>query len=400
MATIAKHAGSTLPHARVHLALAVADACWFTTENLFRELRDDRVATLLLKCLDYRNAWRRGEPPWTWHRPLCVRGRNLWTRDLILPPGWMKRYPKLGMRPIGRAIGRWRARYAERARLALVMTYPHYLFLRELTDPDISVYFNLDDYTLYWPAHAKEIARLECEAVRASNLTVCVSRVRAEELRARVPEAAGRVHHLPHGAPSATLGAAPQAVPAPPPDDMARLPRPRIGYVGSLEDRVDWELLECLSRAVPGASIVLVGRLAPNLADAGEWQAACQRCLARPNVHALGWRGQEAIAAYNRAFDVCLIPYRVDHPFNRVCCPTKIMDYMATGRPIVATDLPECRLYDHLFHVAADAAGFIAAVEAILSAGSDDGRARERYAWAEANSCARVAARLLSWLPV
>jgi teichuronic acid biosynthesis glycosyltransferase TuaH len=298
MATIAKHAGSTLPHARVHLALAVADACWFTTENLFRELRDDRVATLLLKCLDYRNAWRRGEPPWTWHRPLCVRGRNLWTRDLILPPGWMKRYPKLGMRPIGRAIGRWRARYAERARLALVMTYPHYLFLRELTDPDISVYFNLDDYTLYWPAHAKEIARLECEAVRASNLTVCVSRVRAEELRARVPEAAGRVHHLPHGAPSATLGAAPQAVPAPPPDDMARLPRPRIGYVGSLEDRVDWELLECLSRAVPGASIVLVGRLAPNLADAGEWQAACQRCLARPNVHALGWRGQEAIAAY------------------------------------------------------------------------------------------------------
>ncbi len=47
-------------------ALAVADANWFTTENLFHEVERDDVATLLLSCLDYRNACKRGLPPWSW----------------------------------------------------------------------------------------------------------------------------------------------------------------------------------------------------------------------------------------------------------------------------------------------------------------------------------------------
>jgi glycosyltransferase involved in cell wall biosynthesis len=399
MAILATPIDTVPRQSRHHLAIAVADACWFTTENLFQELRHDRVATLLLKCLDYRNAWRRGARPTSWNRELEHRGPNLWQRELVLPPGWMKRYPRLGMRPIARAIGNWHAAHATKARRVLVMTYPHYLFLRDLVQPDSSVYFNVDDYTLYWPRRAREIAELELRMVRESDLTVCTSRLRAEELRASVPEAAGRIRHLPHGAPSAALGEAPQVVPAAPPADLARLPRPILGYVGSLEDRIDWELLERLSVAFPRASVVLIGRVPHTLGDASGWQAACQRCLARPNVHALGWRSQDSIAAYNRAFDVCLIPYRMDHLFNRACCPTKIMDCMATGRPIVASALPECLLYRDLFHVPGDADGFLAAVESILLAGSDDGRAHQRFDWAVANSCQRVADRLLSWLP-
>ena len=146
-----------------------------------------------------------------------------------------------------------------------------------------------------------------------------------------------------------------------------------------MEDRIDWKLLTRLSEALPRASIVLIGRLAAE--RTGAWCADLERCLARPNVHVLGWRPQERIHAYNRAFDVCLIPYEVEHPFNRACSPTKIMDYMGSGRPIVSTALPECRLYTHLFHVADDADAFIADVRAILDAGSDDGRAANRYEW-------------------
>ena len=112
---------------------------------------------------------------------------------------------------------------------------------------------------------------------------------------------------------------------------------------------------------------------------------------ARPNVHALGWRPQETIAAYNRAFDVCLIPYRTDHPFNRACSPTKIMDYMGTGRPIVSTALPECRLYDHLFHVAADSSTVHRGRPRRSStAGSDDGRASSGFELRPANTCRHV----------
>jgi hypothetical protein len=75
------------------------------------------------------------------------------------------------------------------------------------------------------------------------------------------------------------------------------------------------------------------------------------------------------------------------------------MDYMGTGRPIVSTAVPECQLYDHLFHVAADSDQFVESVRAILDAHSDDGRAAQRFDWARDNTCRHVAERLLSWLP-
>src|SRR5262249_41360922 len=140
----------------------------------------------LLKCIDYYNAWRRGAPPWAWGRALTPCGPGLWQRDLVLPSGWMKRYPRLGMRPIGRSIADWRARHAPDGRLALVMTYPHYLYLRDLVRPDLHIYFNIDDYSQYWPRIARRVNDLERQAVRESSLTVCASRLRCDELRAAV----------------------------------------------------------------------------------------------------------------------------------------------------------------------------------------------------------------------
>jgi glycosyltransferase involved in cell wall biosynthesis len=299
------------------------------------------------------------------------------------------------MRPIARAVRRWRAGHAGDAPIALVMTYPYYLHLAGMVRPDRLVYFAIDDYRLYWPDSADQVTRLEHRAVRQADLTVCTSLYRAEELRRAVPEAADRVRHLPHGAPTASIPDRPQDLPADPPNDIAHLPRPLIGYVGTLEDRVDWALMARVGETNPTASIVLVGRVGGD-GDA-PWQADRRRCLAMPNVHAIGWRAQSTIDAYNRSFDVGLIPYRVDHPFNVACCPTKIMDYMAAGRPVVATDLPECRLYPQLFDVVTPD-GFVSATESRLADVPDDGRASARLAFARENSCRKVAERLLDWM--
>jgi glycosyltransferase involved in cell wall biosynthesis len=377
------------------LALAVADANWFTTEHLFGEVRRPGVATLLLKCLDYRNAWRRGG---AWGTPLGEPRAGIWQRELVLPSGWMKTFPSWGMRPIRRAIESWRAAHADRGPLALVMTYPHYLFLRDQLRPDVQVYFNIDDYTQYWPRKAAAVHALERQAVREADLTVCVSKLRCDELRAAVPEAAGRIRHLPHGAPASTLGERPQYAPAPRPEDLRHHRGPLLGYVGTLEDRVDWPLLTRLADALPHAAIILIGRAAK--ARRKLWQADLRRCLSRPNVHAIGWRPQEAIGPYIRSFDVCLIPYRADHPFNRVCCPTKIMDYMGSGRPVVSTALPECRLHAERFDLADTPEAYIEAVARLVERGEDDRRADERFAFARDHSCARVVERFLDWLPL
>jgi teichuronic acid biosynthesis glycosyltransferase TuaH len=380
------------------LALAVADVGWFNTENLFREIDRDCVSVLLLKCHDYLNGWRRGVYPWSSTCRLRHSSTAFWEREFVLPSGWMKRYPRLGMRPVARTIRRWwQSQPADRGR-ALVMSYPHYLFLSEMLRPDVLVYYNIDDYTLYWPELAAQVRALERAAVLAADVTVCVSRLRADELVATIPEAAERIHHVPHGTPTPFLADTPLERPAQPPPDLTGLPRPYLGYVGSLEDRVDWELLEKLSRDFPDASIVVVGRVRD--ATSEPWWEACSRFLARPNVHALGWRPQGDIARYYQAFDVCLIPYQTDHPFNRVCNPTKIMDAMGSGRPIVATAIPECRLHAERFHVVTSAEEFAAAVREILDRGSNDGRAGLRHAYARANTCHGMVERILDLVDV
>ena len=139
--------------------------------------------------------------------------------------------------------------------------------------------------------------------------------------------------------------------------------------------------------------MVLIGRV--DVADRPERA----RCLNLANVHAVGWRAQAEIAAYNQAFDVCLIPYHVANPFNAACCPTKIMDTMGSGRPMVSTAVPECRLSAHLFDVAESHDAFIEAILSILERGSDDGQAEVRWRWAKANTCEAVVRKLLGAIP-
>jgi teichuronic acid biosynthesis glycosyltransferase TuaH len=375
------------------LALAVADVNWFTTENLFREVDDPDVTILALRCMDYLNGWRKGIYPWSGPCRSRPWGHRSSTRDLVLPSGWMKRYPRLGMRPIARAIRAFWDACGPRSRRGLVMTYPHYLYLCEQVDPDVTLYYNIDDYALYWPDRADQVRALERDAVRRADATVCVARVRADALRAAVPEAAAKIYHIPHGTPRAFLAERPLTRPADPPRDVAHLPRPLLGYVGSIEERTDWQLMESLSDAFPGASIVVVGRVPA--ATAEPWFAACTRFLARPNVHAIGWRPQAALPGYYQAFDVILIPYSREHPFNQACSPTKIMDGMGSGRPIVATAIPECRLYTDLFDVAEDSEAFLAAVKSIVENGSDDGRAGLRHSHARNRTCGLVAEAVL-----
>jgi hypothetical protein len=373
--------------------LVVADASWAWTERLFAPLAGMGARVLLLKACDWRTALHQGRSLADWLTRRRILGENLTQESLVLPPGWMKSVPRLGMRPLARVVRSWRGRDASRP-LVLAMSYPHYLVLSEMIAPDGLIYYNMDDYSLYWRHRSRSIRAIEEEAVERADLSVFCARVRAEALRAAVPHASGRIVHLPHGAPARSISGEPLHRPEAAPCDMARLPRPLLGFVGSLEDRVDWVLVERLARAYPSASIVLIGRR-PRPGARDGWAADFARASAHANVHFLGWRAQSEIDRYSRAFDVCMIPYHVDHPFNHVACPTKIMDYMATSRPIVSTSLPECELYSELFQVCKSRAEFVEAVGSIVARGSDDGKAAARWGIARANTWERTSAQLL-----
>src|SRR5208283_3947572 len=100
------------------------------------------------------------------------------------------------------------------------------------------------------------------------------------------------------------LAGEPQHRPAPAPEDIAQLPRPLLGYVGSIGPRLDWPLLKRLSQAFPQASLVVVGEQ-PHIRHQREpwftdWAA---EFTTQTNVHTIGWRPQAQLPRYYQAFD-------------------------------------------------------------------------------------------------
>ena len=81
-----------------------------------------------------------------------------------------------------------------------------------------------------------------------------------------------------------------------------------------------------------------------------DWEAERAAALALPNVRRVGPVRQEDVPKHYWGFGVNWIPYATDHAFNQAACPTKIMDGLASGRPVLSTDSPECRLYPGVDH--------------------------------------------------
>lgn len=216
------------------------------------------------------------------------------------------------------------------------------------------IYYNLDDYVLYQPARKDKILAQEAEIVKRANVILCLSQFQVEALRQRYPHKGDVIYHYPLGVVEAYINPHPEASPEP----------VTVGYVGNLSDRVDWQLICQVAQACPEVTFVFVGGLESDsqAATSPEWLHNRTTALSLPNVRHVGKVPQEQVKRYYWSFAVNWIPYVSDHPFNRASCPTKIMDAMAAGRPVLSTDIPECRLYPEwikIFQTTAEAAALI-----------------------------------------
>ena len=113
------------------------------------------------------------------------------------------------------------------------------------------------------------------------------------------------------------------------PDDAAALPKPVLGYFGVVDERMDYELLAKLADANPGWSIAMVG---PTL--------KVDRVPRGPNLHWLGQKAYAELPSYCKAFDVCLMPFALNEATEFIN-PTKALEYMATGKPIVSSAIAD-----------------------------------------------------------
>lgn len=137
------------------------------------------------------------------------------------------------------------------------------------------------------------------------------------------------------------------------PDDMAwvhEVDGPIAGYYGVIDERLDYDLIAQLAASDPSLHVVMVGPTA-KVDPAALPQAS--------NLHWMGQRSYGELPNYVRAFNVCLMPFALNEATEYIN-PTKTLEYMAAGRPIVSTAVPDVvRNFTPVVRVARDAGDFV-----------------------------------------
>ena len=232
-------------------------------------------------------------------------------------------------------------------------------FLGELNEKLI-VYYCVDDF-LRWPGVNRSLVEeMEERLLSRADLLVCSS----SELATLKHRNGLNTKILPHGVDfdhfSRTACPQPGLVPA-----LEGLSRPRIGYFGLLGEWVDIQLLELLASKNPGWSFVFMGSV---IADT-------DRLRSLPNVLFTGPVPYERLPEYVSYLDVLILPYKTSGRGHSIT-PLKLREYLATGKPVVATAIPECKLYEKVVAIASSHKEFLTGVEQALAEGTS--RALER----------------------
>jgi glycosyltransferase involved in cell wall biosynthesis len=153
----------------------------------------------------------------------------------------------------------------------------------------------------------------------------------------------------------------PTAVPAPLRGAVAA-GRPIIGYMGALASWFDYELVARIARERPGYTVVLIG-------FDYDGTLASHRLGELPNLIFTGPVPYRQLPEYACWFDVATIPFLLND-ITAATSPVKLFEYMALGRPIVTTALPECRKYRSVL-VAEDHDAFLAKLDQALDLRED-----------------------------
>ncbi len=161
-------------------------------------------------------------------------------------------------------------------------------------------------------------------------------------------------------------------------DDLPNLKHPVIGFIGAVFEWIDAGLICKLADAHPEYSILLVGPV-----NSGKDQLA-----AHSNIRMVGAKPYGDLPSYISNIDVCLIPFKIND-ITLASNPIKMYEYLAAGKPVVSTALPEViRNASEVVYVSKDDEDFIRKVElAAKEIGIDKETAIwERTSFAKKNS--------------
>jgi glycosyltransferase involved in cell wall biosynthesis len=148
-----------------------------------------------------------------------------------------------------------------------------------------------------------------------------------------------------------------------PPFDLSHISRdgkPIIGYYGALAEWFDYDLINDLASKCEGYNFVLIG---PN------YDGSIKHLSKRENLFWLGGKNYKELKFYLHFFDVGIIPFKINQ-ITSSTSPLKLFEYMAGGKPIVTTDLKECRRYKSVY-IGKDTEDFVRKIARALERKTD-----------------------------
>jgi len=162
--------------------------------------------------------------------------------------------------------------------------------------------------------------------------------------------------------------------------EISKIPRPRVGYFGAIEPwLVDQELIKRASRERPEWHWIFIGNKSRGL-----------EIEDLPNVHFLPPVPYADLPAYAAGFDVCVLPWETEQSFTSYGSAIKVREYLATGKPVVISPLPEYEPMRDVLRIARTRDDFLRLVEEALHENDAAAVARRRAAVASGTWDARA----------
>ena len=220
------------------------------------------------------------------------------------------------------------------------------------------VYHCVDEISQF-PGVTENIIAMERELLRKADIVFVTSKNLYESKRVYN----ANTHYLPNVADVAHFSRASNDD-IPIPAEMVSIQKPILGFIGAIDDyKVDSDILEYVAGF--NWSIVLIGPL--GLSDKAE---KLKGLLSLKNIYHLGSKDYKVLPSYLKYFDVCLIPSRINNYTINVF-PMKYYEYLAAGKPVIATRIPSLIDQKELAYIAKDKYEFKELIEKALKEDSD-----------------------------
>lgn len=215
----------------------------------------------------------------------------------------------------------------------------------------ITVYNCNDNFTVISPS-ALKVSLTEKKMIEQSDLVFVTS----QELYNHCSRYNQRIHIFPSGVNIQNFIKLQTEEKPQIPENLKDLDYPIIGYIGGIHRWIDQSLIKALAEEHPDYSFVFVGPIQTDISS----------LKGKDNLHFLGHKPHDQLPYYINAFDVGIIPYLLTE-YTKNVYPAKLNEYLALGKPVVSTELPEITIfnekYGEIISIGKDAKGFADCLE-------------------------------------